>query len=206
MEKKYQMLKERREYRDAEGRICVISSVTLPEFIPGYGLSARADEFYKEMRARFDAFCGKKLLKRACGAKRGRPWGAVMSARVTLDDGDHVSVIIDARVFDGEKNGATARVAQVWNAADGTMESVNAFVPPEFRTAVTDIICAAVRERQSTGGSFFKSDAQKTVRSRFSPRSFYLVPGGVAFYFDAFVLSESPFPEVFTVKYDDMRK
>ena len=207
MERSYVLQKERREYPDPDGRTLVISTAVLPEFAPSCAFAERANGFYAGIRAGFDAFCAKKLLGRAKKeAEKQRPFGAVMTARVTFESAEYVSVVLDARVFDGEKSGNTARVSQVWNASDGTLESADAFVPPRARTAVTDMICAAVAEKTATGEAFFRRDARKRAYFDFSPRRFYLVPDGVAFYYDAGVLSVSPFPQVFTIKNSELRK
>ncbi|MBQ6043336.1 MAG: hypothetical protein IJL41_04265 [Clostridia bacterium] len=206
MEKSYKMIKERREYPDGNGNIRVISSVTLPEFSESDGVFAEVNAFYGEMREQFDSFCRKKLFKRACAGGSSLPYGAVMTSRVTYADEEFVSVAVDSRVFDGEKSGISARVPQTWNVRDGKLETVRAFLSARERAAAYENICAQIGEKRGSGVPFCRRSAERKVRSRFTPRSFYLVPGGAAFCFEAGVLTDSPFPEVFTVKYADIGK
>ena len=206
MEISYKTVKERREYPDTNGNIRVISSVSLPEFSEDRGFGANANAFYKELRFRFDSFCRKKLLKRACASKSGRPYGAVVTARVAFQSEEFVSVTVDSRLFDGEKSGAVIRVAQIWNVTDGKLETESAILSARERAAAYENICAQISEKRATGVSFFHRSAGRKVRSRFTPRAFYLVPGGAAYCFGSGVLSDSPFPEVFTVKYADIGK
>lgn len=199
----YELITEKNEYLSQSGVPAVKSAVTLPRFICGGTFAEKANAFYESLVRNFGVFCEKKLKKRALKRPpdaQSAPYGAVMKAKVTYVSEEYVSVIVDTFLFDGVRRGGTVRVSQVWNRADAFLESADRFIDPMFQSRVTEIIISEARKRRAQGTAEYKSRVDLRVSSRFSPERFYLTPSGVAFYFDPFELSESPFPEVFIVK------
>lgn len=202
MDELFVMDTEKTDIVSESGAICVKCRITVPVFKCEDPFAERANAFYGCIRERFAKFCASRLLKKA--RKRPpeitAPYGAVMEPRVTFTDDEYVSVIIDTHVYDGVRRGNTVRISQVWNRNDGVLESVDAFVPPRARCAVLDEICAQAREKQTAAAAFYKPDPDKRIINAFCAKNFYLVPQGVAFYFEAGEVSYGAFPEVFIVK------
>ena len=197
----FEMEKKKTDIVTEKGEIRVKCLTCLPRFKGEDVFARRANAFYDGIYERFRAFNCTKLLKKAQKTPlNAKPFGAVLNARVTFVNEKYVSVIMDAHVFDGVRRGRTVRVSQVWNRRDGETESVNAFVPPRARCAVLDDICAQAEERYSAGAAFYRPDPINRIKNSFCPRNFYLLPEGVAFFFEAGAVSQSDTPEVFVVK------
>ena len=202
MEILYKTEKSKKEYASSTGEVALKSSITLPVFRSG-GFSDRANAFYAGLSERFERFCGKKLLNRASKRGAGKdapPFGAVMQSKVTFANEEYVSAITDVYIYDGVRRGDTVRVSQVWNVSDGVIENIDTFVPPSARGAAFEEIVSQAVRRERDGERDHGGSAAKLVKKYFDEKRFYLVPGGIAFYFAAGELDDTAFPEVFIIK------
>lgn len=104
-------------------------------------LAKYAKGFYADIASSLAGFARKELVKTAINAYNADkgaflPYAAVMRYEVTLENNDHLSVLLDISVSDGINRPSVERKTQVWERKNGTKCRYSDFVLKEDITAL----------------------------------------------------------------------
>lgn len=172
--------------------IYTIRSLALP------AAPARVERYYRRVEAAWTARWEKVLYPRACAALRTaraashpfRPWEARLSAAVTLDTPERLSLYWEASELLDGLHTATLRWGDTWALPGGKPLALGELFPAGFpwRRWVLEEAARQLRARQAAGEARFWPDWEHRLARCFDPERFYLTEEGVAVFFPLYAL------------------
>ena len=118
------------------------------------------------------------------------PWKAGLRCRISWEDGEVLSLCLDAAEEDGTSRPRVLRTADTWDLRHGAPLSL-----PErlscgrhWRRAVLAEVRRQVLQRSETGEHTFYIDVERRIRRHFSPERFLLTPQGVSVFYPVYAL------------------
>lgn len=165
----------------------------------------RINKFYSSSAEKYLLSPKSKIVKKAAALyeKNKKCNAVVMSVSVSYCDNAYISAFTDVSVFDGKKS-LTKRLSQLWDAKKGVLlPPSHVFTISRRTSAYVKEIITEIANKNIQNRSFTYFDNYKAIiKKKFSFSNYYFVPNGVAFYFNAGILSENNYPIVFAVPFE----
>ncbi len=148
------------------------------------------NDFYKRLTTNFQRYCEEKLSKQIARSsirnENFRPFGEIMKYYITANGDNYISTLIEITHFDGYFK-ETLRYGHVWDIKNGVLLPYEYF----FRKMKTNVksvrreIAKIIYERIKEGGAEFNYTENRVKRyaGKVDPNNFFLVDGGIAFWF-----------------------
>ena len=112
------------------------------------------------------------------------PWRARLSAAVTFEDDQVCSLWAEGSEWRGRGESRAVRTSAAWTRRDGLPLALGELFPDRrhWRRQALAQVTEGLRAMREEGVPLWK-DAEARARTRFSPRRFYLAPGGPVLYY-----------------------
>ena len=159
---------------------------------------ARVERCYRRVEAVWAARWEKSLYPRACAALRAaraasrpfRPWEASLSASVTLDTPERLSLYWEAAERLDGPHAVTLRRGDAWALPRGMPLTLAELFPAGFRWRrwVLEEAARQLRARQASGESRFWPDWERRLARSFDPERFFLTEEGPSVFFPLYAL------------------
>ena len=201
---------------EADGITVLHASVTLPQLAADTRRARRFDRYYRHLGRAYFTYCEQMLLpwaKAQCKAalETSAPWTHTrceMSYRITLHEGDVVSLYIDAKEMNGPVPRLVLRRADTWDLSAMLPMPMDEFFPK--RAAYRKRLIALTRETAQTqmaqGVAVYGENYRTLLRRAFSSRNYYLTDAGLCFFYPMYAVAPSAEGIVtFTAPYDAER-
>ena len=198
---------------EVDGITVLHASVTLPQLAANTRRAQRFDRYYRHLGKAYFAYCEQMLLPWAraqCKAalETSSPWthtSCEMSYRVTLREGNIVSLCIDAKETNGPVPRLVLRRADTWDLTAMLPMPMGEFFPK--RAAYRKRLIALARETAQTqmaqGVAAYDEAYRVLLRRAFSSRNYYLSDAGLCFFYPMYAVAPSIEGIVtFTAPYD----
>ena len=201
---------------EEDGITVLHASVTLPQFAAPTRRARRFDRYYRHLCRAYFAYCEQMLLPWAraqCKAalETSAAWTHTrceMSYRVTLREGNIVSLCIDAKETNGPVPHLVLRRADTWDLTALLPMPMGEFFPK--RAAYRKRLIALARETTQTqmaqGVAVYGENYRTLLRRAFSSRNYFLTDAGLCFFYPMYAVAPSAEGIVtFTAPYDAER-
>lgn len=186
---------------ELDGITVLHASVTLPQLAGTPRRARRFDRYYRHLSRAYFAYCEQMLLpwaKAQCKAAldTSAPWTHTlceMSYRVTLREGDVVSLCVDAKETNGPVPRLVLRRADTWDLSAMLPMPMSEFFPK--RAAYRKRLIALARETAQTqmaqGVAVYDENYRPLLRRAFSSRNYYLSDAGLCFFYPMYAVAPS---------------
>ena len=149
-------------------------------------------------------YCGKAYKNYLSGQKVKSSF--IMNCQVCLCNKSYVSIFADLSRFD-TKNTHLSRFSQLWSFEKATLLPVKQIFNISRKTTqyITGLIKEIAYDNMSKKEFSYYDNFEKIIDQKFNFSNFYIVPDGVAFYYDYKVLSSSQkSPCVFVIPFNKL--
>lgn len=190
------------EYNDENGKVIVVSNITIPEMTKEYEC---VGNLYSEIAENFEKYIKREIVKKSSEKSKNdgfKPYGCVLKYSNTFENEKYLSLIIDSHIFDGVKKSPTVRMPQVWSKSEKRIMCFRDFYSRADRDRLISFFEEEASKRQSEGIGEYKDGFVSLIRSKTDFSRFYLVKEGVAFFYPSGVISDNNYPVVFIDKKD----
>lgn len=172
-----------------------VLSLTLrrPDLVEEGRAARRIQRYYSRIEALWRARWEGTLYRQACQALAAarassrpfQPWEASLTYTVTLEEGDLLSLYLEAEERGPSRRGAVLRFADTWDRRTGTPQPLSVFLPRSCRgrKRLLAQLRTQAEARLQTGESLLFQDAPDRVVQHFSPARFYLSGNSVALFY-----------------------
>lgn len=169
-------------------------------------LCSKMNKFYNTLAKQYSQYVHTNLTKKALkkADKLTKPYGAVMNYCISFDDGENISVIIDISVFDG-KDFSSGRACHNWCLSRCALMPSGYYIDKhkKSRSHVKNLALQILENNMQSPSFGYFSDCKKQFLKHFDINNFYFVPGGIAFFIDAGLLSDlKNGPSVFVIPFE----
>jgi len=119
-----------------------------------------------------------------------RPYETVMKFTVSYNDQDILSLYYDVYDYMGGAHGSTRRFGDTWRSSTGWFLCLTDFFPrgTNVRRLLTDNAIYIAQKQQAEGTHSYYDDYPKLIRRHFNRSKFYIVPEGVAIFYDQYAI------------------
>lgn len=116
-----------------------------------------------------------------------RPYDAVMDYQITMNEVCRFCTYTDQYEYTGGAHGNTLRTSVNWDTRKGTRIRLKSLFPKgsHIREKITGLIAQQAQDQQAQEPVYF-DNYQVLIAKYFNPESFYLTPGGIAFYYQQY--------------------
>lgn len=155
--------------------------------------TAKINRFYCDSAEKYVKMLGKNYAKRAAkiyNSNGGIKASFLMNCTVTYSDANYISAFADISVYNG-KDTKVSRFSQLWSKEKSAILPAGMVFDTSYKSKkyVKEIICS-IAEKNLRRKDFSYFDNYKSIINKsFDFSKFYIVPNGVAFYFDKSTLS-----------------
>lgn len=155
----------------------------------------KINKFYADSADKYLKTLGGSYAKKAAkvyNSNGGIKTSFVMNGAVTYSDMNYVSVFADISAFDGNKT-KTHRFSQLWSVEKSAiLPSAKVFdTGMRSKKYIKEIICEIADKNLRLKDFSYFDNYKSIINKSFDFTKFYIVPNGVAFYFDKGILSAS---------------
>lgn len=169
--------------------------------------TSKVNRFYSDSAEKYVRTLGKNYAKRAAKiytSNGGIKASFVMNCAVAYSDEDYISVFADISVYNG-KSTSTNRFSQLWSREKSSILPASMVFDTSSKSKkyIKETICGIAEKNLKLKGFSYFDNYKSIINKSFDFSKFYIVPNGVAFYFDKGVLSASaPDVCVFVVPFE----
>ena len=152
--------------------------------------------YYKALSPGFMQFCEGDLKREAKNAASGegfKPYGAVLTTVIAMENQSLVSLYVDASIAMGDRK-RTHRLSQLWHKDTGTLIKANRLFEKGAVKKLLPLLRDCAEEYMAKTGTPLYSDWESLIKKRFERERFYLSPKGASFYYQAGELNAGPKP------------
>ena len=194
-------------------------SLSWPQVAAGGREGERISRYYQRLSQAWRSRWGRETYWRACldlarCREKGRPfhpWTAQLSGQVLFQDGETLSIRMDAREVRGDGRPLQVRTGDLWRLPDGVPLPVAAYFPGKrrWRAHVRRKLKEQGEARRAAGDCFLDGDFDKKLRRVLSFRQCCRTPEGLEFYLPQCALAPAAEGVVtlgLTLDMDDMHK
>ena len=189
------------------------ATVTLPQLTATMRRARRFDRYYRHLCRAYFAYCEQMLLpwaKAQCKAAldTSAAWTHTlceMSYRITLHEGDIVSLCIDARETNNPVPRLVLRRADTWDLSAMLPMPMGEFFPKHaaYRKRLVALAREAAQTQMAQGVAVYDEAYRILLRRAFSSRNYYLTDAGLCFFYPMYAVAPSAEGIVtFTAPYD----
>ncbi len=170
------------------------------------GFAAKLNKFYADTAQKYITYLEKKGARKAekdFKASGGVRTAFVMTSNVSYLDENYISVFTDISYYDGQRS-ITKRFSQLWDINRGVILPAGEILNINMKSKkyIKQIICD-IAEKNLKSKNFTYFDNYKSIIGKsLNLSNYYLVPKGVAFYFNSGKLSLSQEICVFVIPYE----
>lgn len=170
------------------------------------GFVSKINKFYEDSVKRHIEYLEKKGIKRVqkdFKASGGKRTAFVMVSNVSYSDGNYISIFTDVSYYDGS-NTRTKRISHLWDADRGVLLPPKEVFNINIKTKryLKQIICD-ITEKNMRAKTFSYFDNYKSlIDKHFNFSDYYIVPKGIAFYFNPEKISSSKEASVFVIPFE----
>ena len=201
---------------ELDGITVLHASVTLPQLAADTRRARRFDRYYRHLGRAYFVYCEQMLLpwaKAQCKAalSTSAAWthtSCEMSYRITLREGDIVSLFIDAKEMNGPVPRLVLRRADTWDLNAMLPMPMGEFFPKRaaYRKRLITLAREAAQTQMSQGVAVYDEAYRILMRRAFSSRNYYLSDTGLCFFYPMYAVAPSAEGIVtFTAPYDAER-
>ena len=179
-----------------EGRTLLKIHIEYPFCEEESRFAASFNTFYGGLAERFCRYCEKTAVPSA-KERTDRPDGEIFRSVVSYNTENAVSVLSDVTHFRGDKNeNERVRFSAVWSPCDGSFLQYSHFLPAlgiknrrELQKKVGDALWKMLDTDPDAFGLFEEGVKKYAYAQR--PQNYFLVPAGVAFWYDIGTVSKA---------------
>ena len=133
------------------------------------------------------------LADRRAQGRPFRPWQVQLTAQITRQEGDLLSLLQDGTEQAGYDRPVTVRRGDTWSLAQGVPKTLGSFFPKErrWKKRVLEQVAEQITHRLAGGESLLDPDCLQRLRSAFDPAHFCLTGEGAQVFFPMYVLGPS---------------
>lgn len=163
----------------------------------------KINKFYSHIADKYSKTVLSKYTGKAAriySANGGIMTAFLMNCTVAYNTEEMISVFSDLSYYDGKKK-KTVRFSQNWSPKK------SAILPPSYifekntksKRHITEIIAEIAADNMKNKNFSYYSDFETIIRRKFDFDNFYFVPKGVAFFYNAGILSDDGEPCIFVI-------
>ena len=201
---------------DVDGIPVLHASVTLPQLALPTRRARRFDRYYKHLCKAYFAYCEQILLPWAIAQCKvaldtSAPWTHTrceMSYRITLHEGNIVSLVVDAKETNSPVPRLVLRRADTWDLNAMLPMPMSEFFPKRaaYRKRLIALARETAQSQMAQGVAAYDENHRTLLRRAFSSRNYYLSDAGLCFFYPMYAVAPSIEGIVtFTVPYDAER-
>ena len=170
------------------------------------GFVAKINRFYADTAQKYITFLEKKgarMAEKDFKKSGGVRTAFVMTSNVSYFDANYISVFTDISYYNGKKS-KTKRFSHIWDIKRGVILPPSEVFNINIKTKkyIKQIVCE-IAEKNMVQKNFSYYDNYKSIISReLNFLQSYIVPKGIAFYFNSEKLSSSQEVCVFVIPYE----
>lgn len=119
-----------------------------------------------------------------------RPYETTMKFTVSYNDQDILSLYYDVYDYMGGAHGSTKRFGDTWRSSTGWFLCLTDFFPrgTNVKRLLTDNAILIADRQMAEGTHGYFEDYPKLIRKHFNRSKFYIVPEGVAIFYDQYAI------------------
>ena len=172
------------------------------------GFVSKINRFYADSAEKYMSYLNGKYVKKIASMyeRNGSVRTAfVMNCTVTYCSSDYISVFADISSFDG-KNTKTHRFSQLWSAQKSAILPPSKVFSTDTRTKryIKQTIMEIAEKNLGKRDFSYFDNYKSIIEKRLDPANFYIVPNGIAFFYDKGMLSASSQVCVFVMSKEDL--
>lgn len=172
------------------------------------GFVSKINRFYADSAEKYLSYLNGKYVKKTAKmyeSNGGVRTAFVMNCTVTYCKGDYISVFCDISSFDG-KTTKTHRFSQLWSAEKSAILPPSKVFSTDSRTKkqIKEAILQTAEKNLGRKDFSYFDNYKSIIEKRLDMANFYIVPNGIAFFYDKGILSGSSQVCVFVLKREDL--
>ena len=183
-----------------EGIPVLTARIALPEPVgPETRLTRRVRRYYRAQCRAYLRYCGRQLFPMATASCRAAlensgplpRYQAELTFRITFQEGGFWSLYTQSRE-PGEDGGTVLRRwGDTWDLRTGYPADIPSFFPSRsgWKKRMLALAAAEIRRQEAAGYARYLPGWKRKLRRYFNPRSFYLTPEGLTFFYPMYAIA-----------------